>query len=62
MQPLAQPERRRQRLERFDMGSILDNIKEQLDEILGMEKETIDEWIEQKQRVKSRWGSGPPTL
>ena len=39
---------RRQKLERFDMGSIIDNIERQLDEILTMEKQTIDEWINRK--------------
>ena len=39
---------RRQKLERFDMGSIMDDIERQLDEILTMEKQTIDEWIDRK--------------
>ncbi len=40
-------EQRRQRLDRFDMGSVMEDIKKQLDEILGMERETIDDWINQ---------------
>ena len=40
-------DQRRQRLERFDMGGIMEDIKKQLDEILDMERETIDEWIDQ---------------
>ena len=39
-------EQRRQRLDRFDMGSVMDDIKRQLDEILEMEKASIDEWID----------------
>ncbi|MCH8256318.1 MAG: VWA domain-containing protein [Proteobacteria bacterium] len=42
-------DQRRQRLDRFDMGSVMEDIKKQLDEILNMERETIDEWIEQKE-------------
>ena len=43
-------DQRRQRLDRFDMGSVLEGIKEQLEEILAMERETIDDWIDQKQQ------------
>ncbi|MCB1647663.1 MAG: hypothetical protein KDI36_19530, partial [Pseudomonadales bacterium] len=38
-----------QRLERYDMGSVLDSVRQQLDEILNMERGTIDEWINQKE-------------
>ena len=41
-------EERRQRLERYDMGGIMEDIKRQLDDILAMEKETIDAWIDKK--------------
>ncbi len=41
-------DQRRQRLERFDMGSIMEDIKKQLDEILDMERETITEWVDKK--------------
>lgn len=41
-------EERRQRLERFDMGGIMEDIKRQLEDILQMERETINEWIERK--------------
>lgn len=41
-------EERRQRLERYDMGGIMEDIKRQLDEILDMERETINEWIDKK--------------
>ena len=41
-------EQRRDRLERYDMGSILDDIREQLEDILRMEQETIDEWVDRK--------------
>ncbi|MGB0692275.1 MAG: vWA domain-containing protein [Pseudomonadales bacterium] len=41
-------EERRQRLERYDMGGIMEDIKRQLDDILEMEKETINAWIDKK--------------
>ncbi len=41
-------EERRERLERFDMGGIMEDIKRQLDEILDMERQTINEWIDRK--------------
>ncbi|MCZ6501529.1 MAG: VWA domain-containing protein [Gammaproteobacteria bacterium] len=42
-------DQRRQRLDRFDMGSVMEDIRKQLDEILDMERETINEWIGQKE-------------
>jgi len=36
---------KRQRLEQFDLSSIFDDFKERLDEIVGMEKDRIDEWL-----------------
>lgn len=41
-------EQRRQRLERYDLGSIMEGIRQQLDEILDMERRTIDDWIARK--------------
>lgn len=41
-------DQRQQRLERYDMGGILEDIKRQLDEILDMERETINEWVGRK--------------
>lgn len=38
-------DQRQQRLERYDMNSVMDDIKQQLDEILTMENNTIDEWM-----------------
>jgi uncharacterized protein with von Willebrand factor type A (vWA) domain len=38
-------ERKRERLQRFDLSSVMDNIREQLDEILAMERQRIDEWL-----------------
>lgn len=40
---------RRQQLERYDMSSVMDDIDNQLKDILKMEKETIQEWIDQKE-------------
>lgn len=41
-------EERQQRLERFDMGGIMEDLKRQLEEILNMERDTINEWVERK--------------
>ncbi len=38
-------DQKRQRLEQFDLSSIFDDFRERLDEIVGMEKERIDEWL-----------------
>ncbi len=38
-------DQKRQRLEQFDLSSIFDDFKERLDEIVGMEQERIDEWL-----------------
>ena len=40
---------RNQRLERYDMGSVMEDIKRQLEEILQMERDTIDDWMNQDQ-------------
>ena len=42
-------DRKRERLEQFDLSSIFDDFKERLDEILGMEHERIDEWLNKEQ-------------
>ena len=42
-------DQRNQRLEQFDMSSVLDDIRKRLNEILEMERETIDEWISQEE-------------
>lgn len=41
-------EERQQRLERFDMGSVMEDLKRQLEEILTMERNTINEWVDRK--------------
>jgi uncharacterized protein with von Willebrand factor type A (vWA) domain len=40
-------DQRNQRLEHYDLSSVLEDIKRQLDEILEMEQTTIDEWQSQ---------------
>ncbi|HKI73950.1 MAG TPA: hypothetical protein VJ998_04875 [Pseudomonadales bacterium] len=42
-------DQRSQRLERYDMSSVMDDIKRQLEEILQMERDTIDDWMNQDQ-------------
>ena len=39
-------ERKKERLERFDLGSVMKDIEEKLAEILAMEEATIDEWLD----------------
>ena len=39
-------QQRRQQLDRFDLGSVFDQLREQLDEILDMERNTIDQRLE----------------
>ncbi|MDA0273500.1 MAG: VWA domain-containing protein [Proteobacteria bacterium] len=41
-------EERQQRLERFDMGGVMEDLKRQLEEILNMERDTINEWVDRK--------------
>lgn len=38
-------DRKRQQLERYDLGSIFEGFRERLDEILQMERGRIDEWL-----------------
>ena len=37
-------ERKKERLNQFDLSSVMDDIGRKLDEIIGMERERIDEW------------------
>ena len=39
---------KQQRLERFDINGVMEDIKRQLEEILGMERDTINEWANRK--------------
>ena len=41
-------DQRRERLERFNMGGVMDDLKQQLDEILDMERDTISQWVDRK--------------
>ena len=41
-------EERQQKLERFDMGTVMEDMKRRLDAILDMESQTIDDWIDRK--------------
>ncbi len=38
-------DQRQQRLERYDMNSVMEDIRQQLEEILEIENQTIDEWM-----------------
>ena len=39
---------KQQRLERFDINGVMEDIKRQLEEILDMERDTINEWANRK--------------
>ena len=39
-------DRKRERLQRYDLSSIFDGFRERLDEILGMERQRIGEWLQ----------------
>ena len=41
-------DQRNQQLERYDMNSVMEDIKQKLDEILAMERETIEEWVDRE--------------
>ncbi len=41
-------EQKKQRLERFDLSSVMEDIRRKLDEILKMERDRIDEWLNPK--------------
>ncbi|MYE86708.1 MAG: hypothetical protein F4X31_10770, partial [Gammaproteobacteria bacterium] len=38
-------EQRREQLSRYDLGSLFDDLRKALDEILAMERQRIDEWL-----------------
>ena len=38
-------EQRREQLSRYDLGSLFENLRKALDEILAMERQRIDEWL-----------------
>ncbi|MYD15523.1 MAG: hypothetical protein F4W99_00030, partial [Chloroflexi bacterium] len=40
-------QQRRQQLERFDLSSVFDDIQQQLDEILDMERDTLDDRLDE---------------
>ena len=42
-------DQRRLKLERFDLSSVIDGLRSQLDEILDMERQTINEWVDKKE-------------
>ena len=42
-------EKKQQQLERFDLSSVMDDIREQLEEILAMEQDRINDWLEPKE-------------
>jgi uncharacterized protein with von Willebrand factor type A (vWA) domain len=52
-------EKKYQQLNRYDMGSVMEDIRRQLEEILQMERETIDEWVN---RDGSNVDSGKPDV
>lgn len=52
-------ERKREQLERFDLASVFEDFRERLDEILSMEQQRIDEWLDPKPATDT--GDDDPT-
>ncbi len=55
-------EQKKQRLERYDLSSVMKDIKKQLDEILAMERERIDEWLNKNDAEKQAPKARPVSL
>src|SRR3972149_655329 len=59
--PPQQPrQQRRQTLDRYDLGSVFEDIRKRLDEILEMEKGTLDRRLEDAQRQLGGGTGRPP--
>ncbi|MSQ29208.1 MAG: VWA domain-containing protein [Dehalococcoidia bacterium] len=52
-------QQRRERLDQFDMGGVMDDIRRQLEEILGMERGSIGERLEQVGAQRGERGERP---
>ncbi|WP_322817808.1 hypothetical protein [Tepidiforma sp.] len=53
-------QQRRQQLDRFDLSSIFDDLKRQLDEILGMERNTLERRLEEAEKASGEPRGGEP--
>jgi len=51
-------EKRREQLSRYDLGSLFDDLRKALDEILAMERRRINEWLTQGERSGQDGGDG----
>ncbi len=51
-------QQRRQRLDQFDLGGVMEDLKRQLQEILDLERQTLDERLAQQQRDAENNPSG----
>ena len=51
-------EKRREQLSRYDLGSLFDDLRKALDEILAMERRRIDEWLAEDERSGQDEGNG----
>ena len=54
-------QQRRQQLERFDLTSVFDDIQRQLDEILDLERDTLDDRLDEVGPRPSNEGASPTT-
>ena len=50
--------KRREQLNRYDLGSLFDDLRKALDEILAMERRRIDEWLAKDERGGQDEGDG----
>ena len=54
-------EERQRLLERFDIGGVMEDIKRQLEEILSMERNTINQWVNRKKDPDNENGKDFPS-
>ena len=52
---------RRERLDRFDMGGVMEDLQRQLEEILGMERETLTDRLGEQDQPQSEQQDGAPS-
>ena len=54
-------QQRRERLDRFDMGGVMEDLQRQLEEILGMERETLTDRLGEQDQPQSEQQDGAPS-
>ncbi|MBT5775303.1 MAG: VWA domain-containing protein [Dehalococcoidia bacterium] len=54
-------QQRRERLDRFDMGGVMDDLKRQLEEVLDMERETLTDRLGEQDQPQGEQQGGAPS-